>query len=452
MIALNPTTYQTAPVTCPNCSNRFASPVLTLIDAGLSPETKSLLLAGQLNVAVCPQCGQAGMLNTPLVYHDPEKELLLTYVPHELGIPEVDQQRIIGDITNRLMSTLPAEQRKGYLLRPRSVLRLEGMIEAILEADGITPEMLEAQRARANLLDQLMRTEDEDALRSIVQENETLIDYEFFQLLTLNIEVLQAEGGAEPAGHLLALRRQLLEWTSAGRDVASREEAIKELGSQITREELLEKLVVAALADQQAKIETMVAYARPSIDYVFYQQLTGRIETAEQAGKVTEAETLVALRESILNLTAEIDAEVQRASEQSAQLLKKILQSDDLEQALRANINHIDDLFLSMFAMSVQAAERSGRSEDAEKLNQLGDILMQVITESQPPEIQLVNELLLTEYPEGTQTLLEENQDLINAQFLEIVRMVGEDLTKSGRQEVAQRLAQIQEQVVAMIE
>ncbi len=49
--------YQTVPVTCPNCNHRFASPVLTIIDVGQYPEAKSLFLAGQINIAVCPQCG-----------------------------------------------------------------------------------------------------------------------------------------------------------------------------------------------------------------------------------------------------------------------------------------------------------------------------------------------------------------------------------------------------------
>jgi hypothetical protein len=141
---LSTSNYQAVPVTCPNCQHRFVSPVLSLIDAGQDPEAKSIFLSGQSNVAVCPQCGHAGMLNFPQVYHDPEKELLLTYVPPELNLSEFEQQKLIGDLTNRVMSSLPAEQRKGYLLRPRSFLTLDSMVQAVLEAEGITLEMLEA--------------------------------------------------------------------------------------------------------------------------------------------------------------------------------------------------------------------------------------------------------------------------------------------------------------------
>ncbi len=182
---------------------------------------KGLFLSGQVNIAVCPNCGHAGMLSTPLVYHDPEKELLFTYVPAELGLPEAEQQRAIGDLTNQVMTALPPEERKGYLLRPRSFLRLEGMIEAILEADGITPEMLAAQRAKASLLEQLLPVSDSEARQAIVQENNAQIDYEFFQLLTLNLQMAQAEGNEQAVEQILDLRTQLLDWTSTGQEVAA---------------------------------------------------------------------------------------------------------------------------------------------------------------------------------------------------------------------------------------
>lgn len=449
---MNSAAYQSVPVTCPSCSNHFTSPVLTIIDVAQNPEAKALLLSGQLNIAVCPQCGSAGHLSAPLVYHDPDNELFLTYMPSELGLPETERHRFIGDLTNRVMSSLPAEQRKGYLLRPQSFLTLEAMLEAILGADGITPEMLEAQKAKTSLLEDLLRSTSEDSRRAMVQEKADLIDYEFFQILTLNIEMAEASSRDAAAQELLGLRKQLLEWTSVGQDVAAREEVLKEFSNEISREELLEKLVEAALAGEEARVETMVAVAHPAIDYVFYQQLTERIEAADRAGNTAEADTLKALRETVLKLTAEIDAEVQRASEQAAQLLHEILESDDMEQTIRANMDRIDDLFLNTLALNLQSAEQSGRQDAVEKLGQLRDILMKLVQESQPPEILFINQLLSTQYPEGSMALLQENRQQVDAQLLEIMRVVGEDLQQTGRPEVAQRLAEIREQATTMVE
>jgi hypothetical protein len=437
-------------VTCPSCNNRFTSPVLTIIDVSQNPEAKALFLAGQLNIAVCPQCGSAGMLSTPLIYHDPENELLFTYMPSELGIPDAEQQRIIGDLTNRVMSALPTEQRKGYLLRPQSFLRLEAMLEAVLGADGITPEMIRAQQAKTELLDQLLRATSEDSRRTIVQDNSDLLDYQFFQILTVNIELAEASGRNDAAQQLLGLRKQLLDWTTIGQEVAAREEVLREFSTEITQEELLEKLIQAASAGESAKVEAMVAVARPAINYSFYQQLTGRIEAAELAGDTAEVDTLKALRESLLDLTAEIDTEIQRASEQAAQLLREIVESHDMEESLRANLDRIDDLFINTLAVNLQTAEQSGRQEDMDKLTQLGDILMKLIQESQPPEIAFINQLLGAEYPAGTQAVLEENRQQVSVRLIETMKVVEKDLVQSGREQVAHRLAEIREQAATM--
>jgi hypothetical protein len=426
------------------------TPVLTIIDTAQNPDAKSLFLSGQVNVAVCPQCGQGGMLSTPIVYHDPKNELFFTFVPTELGLADQDQQRLVGELTNRVISSLPAEERKGYLLRPRSFLRLEAMIEAILEADGITPEMLEAQRAKSALLDRLIRATDDETRRIIAQENDEQIDYEFFQLLTLNMELAQSQGQAEVARQLAALRQNLLQWTTEGKEVASREAAIRELGTGITREELLEKLIDAARAGEKTKVETMVAVARPAIDYSLYQQLATRIEAAEKAQDPDEVAMLRELREDLLDLTAQIDAEIQEATEEAAELLQQIADSQDPRQAVLDHLDQIDDLFMSVLSANIQAAEQAGNAQAAERLQEIGNVVLTLIQESQPPELRLINDLLNAEYPEGTQALLEENRDLITPEFVEILSLAGEQLTENNRQETAQRLAQIQSQAAAM--
>jgi hypothetical protein len=447
---LNAPTYQTVPVACPRCRHNFVAPVLSIIDAGRSPEAKRLFLSGQINIAACPQCGNAGMLSTPLVYHDPEKELLFTFIPPDAGASETEHERIIGELTNRVISGLPAEERKGYLLRPRSFLRLEGMIEAILEADGITPEMLEAQRAKADLLDRLLRTVNEDSRRAIARENDGLIDYAFFELLSLNIELAQSDPETQIAQDLTLLREQLLQWTTQGQDVAAREDAVRSLGTEITREGLLEKLVEAALSGEQVKIESMVAVARPAIDYIFYQQLTGRIEAEEGAGSAETAETLRVLRETILDLTAQIDDEIQKATEQASQFLQHVLQSEDPDAEIRANVHRLDGLFLSVLDANIQSAERSGQTELLDRLQQIFGAVMTQVLESQPPQIRLISELLGAEFPDGTRELLEVNREQIDGDLLDVMASVEKDLSSRGQTDVVGRLSQIREQAVEL--
>lgn len=448
--------YQTVPVTCPNCRYRFVTPVMTIIDAGQHPEAKGLFLSHQINVAACPQCGNAGMLNTPIVYHDPDKELLLTYIPPELNLPEIEQQRIVGDLTNRVISALPTEKRKGYLLRPKSYLRLEAMIKDILEADGITEEMLEAQRARVELIERLLQADNEQARQAIAEANDALIDYELLDLLSLNIDMVQRGQRPEIASELLALRAQLLRWTTAGQEISARQEVMASLGLspederlEITREGLLDKMVEAALQGgptMLAKIETFVALGRPAIDYLFYQQLTERIAAAERAGEQDKAGALAALRQTILDETARMDEEARQAAGEAMAFLQRAAESDDPQAFLRANIQRVDSLFMNILTANLQAAREAGQAEAVERLGRVSDAVTGLIMEGQPPEIQLINRLLSAEYPAGTLALLEEHRQEIDEQMLEVMGLVAEDLANNGREDTAQRMAQIREQ------
>lgn len=449
---MSPSRVQNVPVTCPNCGHRFVSPVLPLIDVGQDPQAKALFLSGQTNVAICPQCGHAGTLSTPIVYHDPGKEILFTYVPPNIGLPEVEQQRIIGDLTSHVMSSLPAEQRRGYLLRPRSFLTLEGMIEAVLEADGITPDMLQAQREKAALLERLLRAPDPEVREILVRESDSLIDYEFFQLLSVNLQMAQAQGQERAVQQLATLQQQLLQWTTTGGELAAREQAIRDLGTEVSREQLLDKLEAAAMAGEQAKIETMIAVARPLVDYLFYQQLAGHIEQAEQEGALDKAARLKALRETILEVTEAVDAEMQEAGEEASALLREILDSDDMEAAVRDHLPQVDEVFMSILALNIEAAEKAGHTEELERLQRVGDALLNVIQESQPAIIRFINQLVSADYPRGTQALLEENEDLLDPQLLEVMDMIHEDLIQSDRQELAQRLSQVRQQAARLIE
>ncbi len=442
--------YHSVPATCPSCRYRFVAPVLSIVDPEQSPESKALLLSGRLNIAACPQCGHAGMLRVPLVYHDASQELLLSYVPEELGASEEERQRILGDLTNRVISNLPSEKRKGYLLRPQTFLRLERLVEAILAADGITPEMLEAQRARVGLLERLLQARDQDSMRAIIQENDADVDYEFFQLLTLNLEMAQGEDESELAQQLESVRQTALAWTTKGRELEARRSAIEELGEEVSREGLLEKLVEAALAGESLKVETMVTLARPAIDYVFYQQLTARIEAAQGGGEQELVETLTKLRSTVLDLTDQVDAQAEAATQRASALLEQILDAEDPEKEIRASRDQLDELFFGILMAHLEAAEKAGQEEEVARLRQVVDVVLQLVQESQPPEVRFVNELLSAEYPAGTQALLEGRRDLVTDGLLEVMTLIAQDLETRDQSELAESLGKIREQAAAL--
>jgi ribosomal protein S27E len=94
-------------VSCPNCRQPIAADIDQLFDVGADPSMKQRLLSGSFNMVKCPNCGYQGGIATPIVYHDPQKELLLTYFPPELNVPRNDQEKLIGGLINQVVNRLP---------------------------------------------------------------------------------------------------------------------------------------------------------------------------------------------------------------------------------------------------------------------------------------------------------------------------------------------------------
>ena len=142
-------------ISCPQCRQPVAAEITRLFDVRENPQAKQILLSGAYNLIQCPNCGYRGQAPTPIVYHDPENELLLTHFPPELQVPVNQQEQMIGPLIKRVMENLPMEERKAYLFKPETMLTRQRLVERILEEDGITPEMLKAQQDRLNLLQRL---------------------------------------------------------------------------------------------------------------------------------------------------------------------------------------------------------------------------------------------------------------------------------------------------------
>ena len=143
-------------INCPNCRQPVVADIEQIFDLNKDPTAKQRLLSGAVNQIACPHCGFQGAASTIIVYHDPDKELLLTYSPAELGLAHDEQERRLGTLINRVVDDLSQEKRKGYLLQPQTMLTLQGLVEHVLEADGITKEMIEAQQKRINLIQRLV--------------------------------------------------------------------------------------------------------------------------------------------------------------------------------------------------------------------------------------------------------------------------------------------------------
>ncbi|MGA9532008.1 MAG: CpXC domain-containing protein [Anaerolineales bacterium] len=423
-------------VRCPNCQSPIQAEIDQIVDVAEDPSAKSRLLSGSLNHIRCPNCGYQGQLATPLVYHDPEKELLLTYMPPEVGMNKDDQERAVGRLINQIVDRLPQEQRKAYLLQPTSALTLQGLIEQVLAADGITKEDIEAQQAKLRLFEQLINTPEDD-LEAFVQEHDEELDQAFFQLASMALQSIDDERVVNAAAQRLDRAVRL---SSVGADIQAQEEEIqaaaeqlRELGEGLTRESLLDLLVNAPSED---RVSALVNLTRPALDYTFFQRLSERIDGAEGE----EAERLTALRELILEITQAIDQAQQARAEQTANLLKMLIQADDLDEALQAVLPAVDDMFLGTLQANLAAARERGNQEAVQRLEAIESRLTELIQSSLPPSLALAQEILDTEDIEKAKQILTESADTIDDQLLGALMGTASRLEEAGQPDQAERL------------
>jgi hypothetical protein len=445
---------QLVTVNCPSCHMRYNAPVQSVIDVGRDPRLKPMLLQGRINVGVCPNCGTAGMLSVPIAYHDPEKEIFFCLVPQELGMDQSNRQRVIGEMSRAIMNGLPPEQRKGYLLRPREFLTFQTMVESILEADGITKEMLQAQREKVELLSRMLEVADDSIrLSALIGENEDLIDYEFFTLLALQINSAEQSEQKEAAGRLSRLRQALLERTAIGQEVAKQQQAVENalagIDENLTREGLLERILASQGEHEDQILNVIVALARPLLDYQFFQLLTARVEQVEQQGDSSRAKELKALREKLLDVTQELDARVRQQTQQRANLLGEILQSQEPKDTIRAHLGELDDIFMSVLEANIAQSQQE-RPELAQRFLSIRDMIVEVLQESAPPELRLVSRLMNADYPDETRKMLTNNREMVTPQVLGMMEALVEELESKGDKEAYEKLRGILAQAKLM--
>ncbi len=434
-----------ARITCPNCQTQFQVPVEQILDVQADPEAKIRLLNGLVNLAVCPNCRMGGALGLPFLYHDSEKELALVYMPMEAGRDDLARQQAIGRLTSAVMNSLPPEQRKGYLLQPQVFFTLESLINKVLEADGITQEMIAAQRAKADLLRRMVEATSDEVLDTIIQENDASIDAEFFSILAANLELAQLARQTSGLQRLLAVRSRLLELSSEGRVVKARSEILEEFRAEPTREKLLELLVKTP--DERTR-ELLISLGQPLLDYPFFQALTARVEAALDKD---EKQRLEALRSEVLTVRDRLEEATRALFEERAALLRDLLLSDDPEKLARRRFQELDQAFLSVLSINLRDAQAAGNQQAAESLQKVWDLVMALMEEALPPELRLFNRLMSTEDDAQIDRLLQENRVLVNERLIQFMEQTEASMREDGATEAADHLVKVLQKTREMV-
>jgi hypothetical protein len=308
---------------------------------------------------------------------------------------------------------------------------------------GITPDKLDAQQARLDLIERFLQT-DESEWPSLARDNDAKLDYLFFQLLTAVAEQEDEDGAAQ----LLHLRGQLMNLSSVGQTAKAHREAVQGLreaataAGGLTREMLLEQLLGAR--DEDA-LEALAEAGSPVLDYSFFILVADRIEAAEKSSDTEMVARLLALREKLLTLTDKWEKARTARVAQIGRQLDALLQASDPEDMVQRLLPEVDELFLSVLSSRAGAAKKAGQDDAAGKLEQLMNRIVAEIRAQIPPGIQLINELVEQEDETALRQLLAERQAELTPDVLGVIERLHDDLRSSGDGNLVRRMAKILE-------
>jgi hypothetical protein len=351
-------------------------------------------------------------------------------------MPKDEQEKILGRLTNQAIDRLEQDQRKGYLLQPQAVLTMQGLVERILEADGITKEEIESQREKLRLFEDLLRSPDEN-VEAFVEQNDEKLDAAFFQLASLSLQATPEGPALEAANSRLQLA---LAESSYGKEIIDREseirlasESLQNLGDQITHDTLLDLFIEAP---NKTRLNALVQLTRPALDYIFFQRLTERIDAAQGE----DIESLTSLRQNILEITQEIDQVQEERANRAAGLIGQLLEAEDLDNAIKEILPQIDELLLSILQANIRAAQERGDEAGAARLLEVDTKIKDVIRGALPPSLQLAQKILELEDISEAKALLDDSADQIDENLTGALLSTAQRLEDGGDAESAEQI------------
>ncbi len=118
-------------IRCPKCGVLNDITLWQSLTVSDSPDLKEELLRGRLNVLTCSECGTKALVPTPLLYHDEEKKLMLSFLPCQ---NDEERKKQFASIKQSSRSSGELSELIGYNLR--FVSDYNSLLEKILIFDS----------------------------------------------------------------------------------------------------------------------------------------------------------------------------------------------------------------------------------------------------------------------------------------------------------------------------
>ncbi|MCH5209611.1 MAG: CpXC domain-containing protein [Oscillospiraceae bacterium] len=126
-------------VRCPQCGQMSEVTVWNSITVKDSADLKQDLLRGMVNMFRCPACSHTALMPTPMLYHDEEKRLMISFSPCD---DPILKQRLFDNVQNTSKESGELEKLEGYNLR--FITDYNELLEKILIFDnGLNDKTIE---------------------------------------------------------------------------------------------------------------------------------------------------------------------------------------------------------------------------------------------------------------------------------------------------------------------
>jgi hypothetical protein len=128
---------EAVPLRCPRCGTEFVNDIYIIVDAAERPDLVTKIVDGTLHDTRCLNCGEAGGVAAPLLYHNGERERVLLAVPPGMG--ESEWREVGQTLLWTLIGALPDDARGAYLGNVQAEAGLHGMAQVLQREDLVQP-------------------------------------------------------------------------------------------------------------------------------------------------------------------------------------------------------------------------------------------------------------------------------------------------------------------------
>ncbi len=171
--------------------------------------------------------------------------------------------------------------------------------------------------------------------------------------------------------------------------------------------------------------------------------VTDRIQNAEKE----EQAHLNELRDTLLDMTHEIDEAIKEQEKLSSDLMDEILKQENIEEATLQALPGINEIFLEVLRKRIQAARSANDEDQLKKLQAITSAIQKVSAPG--ANVEFIEALIQAEDEAAINKLLEDNADEVTDDFMSfMLNLMNQTSQQQGREAAAEKLQQIYRQAL----